>query len=175
MLDASLFENDPPTYSYCYYRLVCCYGRVALGQRVCESERTNQVHPLPSRHAPRPASTPAGPLAFLQGLFEAPWRGFDTGIFGQWFRPEIICCGRSGWRRRRRYFGRRQLFWLAGHFCFEKQRRPNFCRAGLLFTSSESSSRRSGPFGFRFRRRSGRVCNHPRRFRSNDEDQGLAQ
>ena len=30
----------------------------------------------------------ASPLAFVQGLFEAPWRGFDTGIFGQRFRPE---------------------------------------------------------------------------------------
>ena len=27
------------------------------------------------------------PLAFVQGLFEAPWRGFDTGIFGQGFGP----------------------------------------------------------------------------------------
>ena len=125
--------------------------------------------------APTDLKRSAGPLAFLEGLFEGPWRGFDTGTFGQRFRPEIICCGRSGWRRRPRYFGRRQLFWFAGHFCFEEQRRSNFCRAGLLFTSSESNSRRSGPFGFRFRWRSRRVCNDPRRFRSIDEDHGLAQ
>ena len=55
MLDANLYENDPSTYSYCYYRLVCCYGRVALGQRVSESDRTNHADLcLRARGAHRP-------------------------------------------------------------------------------------------------------------------------
>ena len=35
----------------------------------------------------------AGPLVFVQGLFEAPWRGFDTGIFGQGFGPSSFAVG----------------------------------------------------------------------------------
>ena len=94
MLDASLFENGPPTYSYCYYCLVCCYGRVALDQRVCESERTNQVAPLPSRQGRPPASN--GPRVHwlsCDGLFQAPWRGFDTGTFGSGFGPRSFAVG----------------------------------------------------------------------------------
>jgi hypothetical protein len=34
-----------------------------------------------------------GPLAFLQGLFQAPWRGFDTGVFGQGFGPQSFAIG----------------------------------------------------------------------------------
>lgn len=37
--------------------------------------------------------SPVGPLAFAQGLFEAPWRGFDTGIFGQGFGPGSFALG----------------------------------------------------------------------------------
>ena len=35
----------------------------------------------------------ASPLAFVQGLFESPWRGFDTGIFGQGFGPRSFALG----------------------------------------------------------------------------------
>ena len=35
----------------------------------------------------------AGPLAFLDGLFEAPWRGFDTGTFGHGFGPSSFAVG----------------------------------------------------------------------------------
>jgi VCBS repeat protein len=35
----------------------------------------------------------SGPMAFLQGLFEAPWRGFDTGIFGSGFGPTSFALG----------------------------------------------------------------------------------
>ena len=35
----------------------------------------------------------AGPLAFLQALFEAPWRVFDTGIFGSGFGPTSFALG----------------------------------------------------------------------------------
>jgi hypothetical protein len=35
----------------------------------------------------------AGPSVFVQGLFEAPWRGFDTGIFGQGFGPSSFALG----------------------------------------------------------------------------------
>ncbi|HTL78374.1 MAG TPA: VCBS repeat-containing protein [Candidatus Babeliales bacterium] len=38
-------------------------------------------------------ASPAGPLGFVQGLFQAPWRGFDTGIFGQGFGPGSIAFG----------------------------------------------------------------------------------
>jgi FG-GAP-like repeat/FG-GAP repeat len=34
-----------------------------------------------------------GPLAFLDGLFEAPWRGFDTGTFGHGFGPSSFAVG----------------------------------------------------------------------------------
>ena len=35
----------------------------------------------------------ANPSGFMQGLFEAPWRGFDTGIFGQGFGPSSFAVG----------------------------------------------------------------------------------
>src|SRR3954462_13904500 len=38
-------------------------------------------------------ASPGSPLAFVQGLFEAPWRGFDTGIFGQGFGPRSFALG----------------------------------------------------------------------------------
>ena len=94
MLDAILYENGPPTYAYFYYCLVCCYGRVALGQRVCEGDRDKPGQPLPSRQElPTGLAPSAGPLAFLDGLFQAPWRGFDTGIFGQGFGPSSFALG----------------------------------------------------------------------------------
>jgi len=34
-----------------------------------------------------------GALAFLDGLFQAPWRGFDTGIFGHGFGPKSFAVG----------------------------------------------------------------------------------
>jgi hypothetical protein len=37
--------------------------------------------------------TATGPLTFVDGLFEAPWRGFDTGIFGQGFGPQSFALG----------------------------------------------------------------------------------
>jgi hypothetical protein len=36
---------------------------------------------------------PAGPLTFVEGLFEAPWRGFDTGVFGSGFGPNSFALG----------------------------------------------------------------------------------
>lgn len=33
------------------------------------------------------------PLGFLEGLFQAPWRGFDTGIFGSGFGPSSFAVG----------------------------------------------------------------------------------
>ena len=38
-------------------------------------------------------ASPAGPLTFVQGLFQAQWRGFDTGIFGQGFGPQSFAFG----------------------------------------------------------------------------------
>jgi hypothetical protein len=35
----------------------------------------------------------AGPLTFIDGLFEAPWRGFDTGTFGHGFGPSSFAVG----------------------------------------------------------------------------------
>src|SRR6476620_12433746 len=35
----------------------------------------------------------AGPSTFLDGLFEAPWRGFDTGTFGHGFGPKSFAVG----------------------------------------------------------------------------------
>ena len=34
-----------------------------------------------------------GPLTFVQGLFDAPWRGFDTGTFSQGFGPRSFALG----------------------------------------------------------------------------------
>jgi len=35
----------------------------------------------------------AGPLAFLEGLFDAPWRGFDTGTVGHGVGPKSFAVG----------------------------------------------------------------------------------
>ena len=43
--------------------------------------------------APTGLKRSAGPLAFLDGLFHAPWRGFDTGIFGSGFGPSSFAVG----------------------------------------------------------------------------------
>jgi FG-GAP-like repeat len=43
--------------------------------------------------APTDLKRSAGPLAFLDGLFQAPWRGFDTGIFGSGFGPSSFAVG----------------------------------------------------------------------------------
>ena len=32
-------------------------------------------------------------MAFVEGLFQAPWRGFDTGIFGSGFGPSSFALG----------------------------------------------------------------------------------
>jgi hypothetical protein len=34
-----------------------------------------------------------GPLAFVQGLFDGPWRGFDTGTLDQGFGPRSFALG----------------------------------------------------------------------------------
>jgi len=45
-------------------------------------------------HSPTdPVSRTAGPLTFMQGLFQAPWRGFDTGIFDSGFGPTSFALG----------------------------------------------------------------------------------
>jgi len=43
--------------------------------------------------APTDLKRSAGPLAFLEGLFDAPWRGFDTGTFGHGFGPKSFAVG----------------------------------------------------------------------------------
>ena len=43
--------------------------------------------------APTGLKRSAGSLAFLDGLFEAPWRGFDTGTFGHGFGPSSFAVG----------------------------------------------------------------------------------
>ena len=43
--------------------------------------------------APTDLKRSAGPLAFLEGLFEGPWRGFDTGTFGRGFGPKSFAVG----------------------------------------------------------------------------------
>src|SRR6478736_2639204 len=43
--------------------------------------------------APTGLKRSAGPLAFLDGLFQAPWRGFDTGTFGHGFGPKSFALG----------------------------------------------------------------------------------
>jgi FG-GAP-like repeat len=46
-----------------------------------------------SRNATGLRGAYAGPLGFVDGLFEAPWRGFDTGIFGSGFGPASFALG----------------------------------------------------------------------------------
>ena len=43
--------------------------------------------------APTGLKRSAGSLALLDGLFQAPWRGFDTGIFGSGFGPSSFAVG----------------------------------------------------------------------------------
>jgi len=43
--------------------------------------------------APTDLKRSAGPLAFLEGLFEGPWGGFDTGTFGRGFGPKSFAVG----------------------------------------------------------------------------------
>ena len=43
--------------------------------------------------SPTGLASQLGPLTFVQGLFEAPWRGFDTGVFGQGFGPQSFALG----------------------------------------------------------------------------------
>jgi hypothetical protein len=43
--------------------------------------------------SPTGLASQGGPLAFIDGLFEAPCRGFDTGIFGQGFGPQSFALG----------------------------------------------------------------------------------
>jgi hypothetical protein len=57
-------------------------------------------------------------------VFQAPWRGFDTGVFGNGF-GQIIPLWATWMETETSTFGRRQ-FLAHGHFCFEKQRRQTF-------------------------------------------------
>src|SRR6476660_8870106 len=68
MLNAKLYENDPPTYFYCFYRLVCCYGRVPLGQRGSESDRTRRVALCVRARAARRRQTVRGPIGLPGGF-----------------------------------------------------------------------------------------------------------
>ena len=43
--------------------------------------------------SPTGLASQLGPLTFVPGLFEAPWRGFDTGVFGQGFGPQSFALG----------------------------------------------------------------------------------
>src|SRR5262252_1281482 len=56
------------------------------------SAQTRSSFPVASRPFTSLMS-PAGPLGFVQGLFQAPWRGFDTGIFSQGFGPGSFALG----------------------------------------------------------------------------------
>ena len=46
-----------------------------------------------ARPSPMGFTSQSGPSTFVQGLFEAPWRGFDTGIFGSGFGPTSFAVG----------------------------------------------------------------------------------
>ena len=64
-------------------------------QRVCEGDAHKPGQPLPSRQE-RPTGLTSRPRAHwpsCEGLFQAPWRGFDTGIFGQGFGPRSFALG----------------------------------------------------------------------------------
>ena len=164
MLDANLCENDPSTYFYCYYRLVCCYGRVALGQRVSESDRTNHADLCLRATSARPASHRTRvALASLDGLFQAPWRGFDTGIFGSGFGPSSFAVGDLDGDGDLDILVGDSFFGSPGISVLKNNGDQTFAAPVYYPVPLQASSRRSGSFGFRFRWRSRRVCNHPRR------------
>ena len=66
---------------------------VALLWASASPKVTGQTPP-PFAFAPaRPASHVHGRIASLDGLFQAPWRGFDTGVFGSGFGPKSFAMG----------------------------------------------------------------------------------
>jgi len=46
-----------------------------------------------AQRSPTALALQSGPLVFLQGLFQAPWRGFDSGVFGSGFGPTSFALG----------------------------------------------------------------------------------
>ena len=64
-----------------------------MGQRVSESERTKPAAFAFAPLAPTGLAPYAVGLPALDGLFQAPWRGFDTGIFGSGFGPKSFAVG----------------------------------------------------------------------------------
>jgi FG-GAP-like repeat/FG-GAP repeat len=57
------------------------------------SAQTRSTFAFGARTATGPGSGYAAPSTFVDGLFEAPWRGFDTGIFGHGFGPGSFALG----------------------------------------------------------------------------------
>ena len=57
------------------------------------SAQTRSTFTFGARTATGPGAAYAAPSDFVDGLFEATWRGFDTGIFGQGFGPQSFAPG----------------------------------------------------------------------------------
>jgi hypothetical protein len=57
------------------------------------AKATRQTTPAFAPGASTGLKSSAGPSAFVTGLFEAPWRGFDTGVFGSGFGPTSFALG----------------------------------------------------------------------------------
>src|SRR5262249_60148041 len=73
-----------------------CVVTVAVLWTSTPAKASAQTRSATFAFAPRSTTglaSPADLLAFAQGLFQAPWRGFDTGIFGQGFGPQSFALG----------------------------------------------------------------------------------
>ena len=93
MLDANLCENDPSTYFYCYYRLVCGYGCVALGQRISESDRTNHADLCFRATSPNQPRTVCGRFGLLGSFVSSALARIRQGVFGSGFGPKSFAVG----------------------------------------------------------------------------------
>jgi VCBS repeat protein/FG-GAP repeat protein len=71
---------------------VVAAGWLWTGASAKVTPQTTRMFGVGPRMAPGPMQHSA-PSGFIDGLFQAPWRGYDTGIFGSGFGPNSFALG----------------------------------------------------------------------------------